>query len=84
MAMTIMAATVWYGFGRTFSLSTKLDSKHKITLMKKLVYLLTAFFAITLTNEDPMEDIHNEIDAKTTTIITGDVAFTMRMTTMIF
>ena len=46
--------------------------------MKKLVYLLTAFFAITLTScEDPMEDIHNEIDAKTTTIITGDVAFTM-------
>lgn len=46
--------------------------------MKKLVYLITAFFAITLTGcEDPMEDIHNEIDAKTTTIITGDVAFTM-------
>ena len=45
--------------------------------MKKLVYLLTAFFAITLTScEDPMEDIHNEIDAKTT-VITGDVAFTM-------
>lgn len=46
--------------------------------MKKLVYLLTAFFAITLTScEDPMEDIHNEIDANTTNIITGDVAFTM-------
>ena len=46
--------------------------------MKKLVYLITAFFAITLTGcEDPMEDIHNEIDAETTTIITGDVAFTM-------
>ena len=43
--------------------------------MKKIFLLLTVF-SMVFTSCDPLEDIHEEVDAQTTTIV-GDVVFTM-------
>ena len=45
--------------------------------MKKTVYLLMAFIGIALTSCEPMEDIHNQIDAQIEGAAAGSVDFTL-------
>ena len=45
--------------------------------MKKTVYLLLAFIGIALTSCEPMEDIHNQIDAQIEGAAAGSVEYTL-------